>query len=117
MNYVGSIAIDEDLLRRSDILPGEKVCVWNLNNGARLETYALTAPAFSGQIVINGAAARLCQRNDLVIIAAYLLTDEVVTPRMILVDAQNRFVRDLCDNQDGEVGLDSVTAPVDETVS
>jgi aspartate 1-decarboxylase len=99
ITYIGSVTIDEDLLKRSDIMSGEKVCIWNLNNGERIETYALPAPFGSGAIIINGAAARLFQRNDKVIIVAFVLTDEVVKPHMILVDNRNRFVRDLADNQ------------------
>lgn len=99
LEYIGSIAIDEDLLRRVDILPGEKVAVWNLNNGERIETYAIPAPAGSGSIVVNGAAARRFRAKDQVIIVAFVLTDEAVVPQMILVDAQNRFAGDLVDNR------------------
>jgi aspartate 1-decarboxylase len=98
LDYIGSIAIDEDLLRRTDIIPGEKVHVWNINNGERIETYALPAPAGSGQIVLNGAAARKFRENDKVIIAAFVLTDELVQPRMILVDELNKFMGELGDN-------------------
>ena len=101
VNYIGSIGIDSTLMERSNILPGEKVCVWNVNNGHRIETYAIPAPAGSGQITINGAAARKFQRLDIVIIVAFVLTDEVVTPKMILVDEKNAFVKDLIDNQPG----------------
>jgi aspartate 1-decarboxylase len=101
VNYVGSIGIDSALMERSNILPGEKVCVWNVNNGHRIETYAIPAPPGSGQITINGAAARKFQRLDVVIIVAFVLTDEVVTPKMILVDEKNAFVKDLVDNQPG----------------
>ena len=101
LDYIGSIAIDEDLLRRTDIIPGEKVHVWNINNGERIETYALPAPAGSGQIVLNGAAARKFRENDKVIIAAFVLTDELVQPRMILVDELNKFMGELGDNTTG----------------
>jgi aspartate 1-decarboxylase len=101
VNYIGSIGIDSALMERSNIMPGEKVCVWNVNNGHRIETYAIPAPAGSGQITINGAAARKFQRLDIVIIVAFVLTDEVVTPKMILVDEKNAFVKDLVDNQPG----------------
>jgi aspartate 1-decarboxylase len=103
LNYVGSIAIDADLLARTDILPGEKVSVWNVTNGQRIETYALPAPVGSGAVVLNGAAARHFQPNDVVIIAAFVLTDEVVRPRMIAVDERNAFLRDLVDNTPEEV--------------
>jgi aspartate 1-decarboxylase len=99
VNYIGSIGIDLDLMERSDILPGEKVSVWNINNGERIETYAIPAPAGSGQITINGAAARKFQREDKVIIVAFLLTDEVVKPKMILVNEGNGFIAELGDDQ------------------
>lgn len=95
LNYVGSIGIDRVLLQRTDIVPGEKVSVWNVNNGQRIETYAIELPENSGEIVINGAAARHFHPGDHVIIVAFCLTDEAVTPRMISVDAHNRFVADL----------------------
>jgi aspartate 1-decarboxylase len=95
LNYVGSIGIDAALLRRVDIVPGEQVAVWNVNNGRRIETYALELPEGSGEVVLNGAAARHFHPGDTVIIAAFCLADEPVTPRMIAVDSQNRFVRAL----------------------
>jgi aspartate 1-decarboxylase len=95
LHYIGSIGIDEALMTRTDIAPGEKVSVWNLNNGERIETYAIPLPAGSGQVVVNGAAARRFQAGDKVIIAAFYLTDEPVEPRMIAVDDRNAFVRSL----------------------
>jgi aspartate 1-decarboxylase len=97
LNYVGSIGIDAGLMRRTDIVAGEKVAVWNVSNGQRIETYAIEMPEGSGQIVVNGAAARHFQRGDKVIIVAFCLTDEAVSPRMIVVDGLNRFVHDLVD--------------------
>ncbi|MGE3519061.1 MAG: aspartate 1-decarboxylase, partial [Vicinamibacterales bacterium] len=58
LHYVGSIGIDQTLMELADILPGEQVSVWNLNNGARIETYAIAVPRDSGEIIVNGAAAR-----------------------------------------------------------
>lgn len=95
LHYVGSIGIDAGLMRRTDIMHGEQVCVWNVNNGERIETYAITMPEGSGQVVVNGAAARHFQRGDVVIIVAFCLTDEAITPRMIAVDGENRFVQEL----------------------
>ena len=95
LNYVGSVGIDQDLLDRTDIMAGEKVSIWNINNGTRIDTYAISLPAGSGQVVINGAAARHFHPGDKVIIVAFCLTDEVVEPRMIAVDEQNRFVQNL----------------------
>ena len=95
LNYVGSIGIDAALMRRTDILPGEKVSVWNVNNGRRIETYAIALPNGSEEVVVNGAAARHFHPGDRVIIVAWCLTDEPVEPRMIAVDERNRFVADL----------------------
>jgi aspartate 1-decarboxylase len=92
LNYVGSIAIDAHLLELSNIAPGEKVAIWDVTNGERIETYALSAPAHSGQIVVNGAGAHKIKKGDIVIIAAFVLTDEIITPHMILVDEENTFV-------------------------
>ena len=97
--YIGSVAVDTDLLERVDTLPGEKVAIWNVTNGERIETYALPAPRGSGSVIINGAAARRFCPGDLVILATFVLTDEPVTPRMILVDERNRFVDWLQDNR------------------
>jgi aspartate 1-decarboxylase len=83
------------LMRLTDIVAGEQVAVWNLNNGQRVETYAIALPEGSGQIVVNGAAAHHFTPGDRVIIVAFCLTDEVVNPRMIVVDPQNKYVRDL----------------------
>ena len=91
IDYVGSIGIDADLLERTDIRPGEKVAVWNVTNGNRIETYAIAEPRGSRSIIINGAAAHLFRAQDVVIIVAFCLTDEAVEPRMILVDEENRF--------------------------
>lgn len=93
LHYVGSVGIDQDLLERTDIIPGEKVAIWNINNGARIDTYAISLPRGSGQIVVNGAAARHFQPGDTVIIVAFCLTDEPLEPKMIAVDSQNRFVQ------------------------
>ena len=91
IDYVGSIGIDADLLERTDIRAGEKVAVWNVTNGNRIETYAIAEPRGSRSIIINGAAAHRFTAGDIVIIVAFCLTDETVEPRMILVDGENRF--------------------------
>jgi aspartate 1-decarboxylase len=114
LHYVGSIAIDSDLLARADILPGEKVAVWNVNNGERIETYALPAPAGSGQVIVNGAAARRFQTGDRVIIVAFVLTDEEIHPRMILVNERNEFVDWLRDNRMPDWSVAELTAPAAE---
>ena len=114
LHYVGSIAIDAELLERADILPGEKVAVWNVANGERIETYALPAPRGSGQVIVNGAAARRFQPGDLVIVVAFVLTDEPVSPRMLLVDERNRFVEWLHDNRAPEPPAMDLAAPAAE---
>jgi aspartate 1-decarboxylase len=96
LHYEGSIAVDETLLKAADILPHEAVHVWNLNNGARLETYAIPSPAGSGEICLNGAAARLAMPGDLVIIATFHWLEENrlagYQPKVVFVDAQNRVM-------------------------
>ncbi|MCL6447039.1 MAG: aspartate 1-decarboxylase [Armatimonadetes bacterium] len=95
LNYLGSITIDQELLEAAGILPHEKVQVVNINNGARLETYVIEGERGSGMICLNGAAARLVQPGDVVIIIAYaLLTPEeagVFQPTVVLVDERNRI--------------------------
>jgi aspartate 1-decarboxylase len=95
LNYVGSIGIDRALMRRVDIVPGEQVSVWNVNNGQRIDTYAIELPDGGGQVVVNGAAARHFQVGDRVIIVAFCHTDEPVDPKMIAVDERNEFIADL----------------------
>ena len=95
LNYIGSIGIDAALMRRADLVAGEQVSVWNVNNGQRIETYAIALPEGGGDIVVNGAAARHFHAGDKVIIVAFCHTDEAITPRMIAVDERNRVVRDL----------------------
>ena len=75
LNYVGSITIDEDILDAVGMLPNEKVHVVNNNNGARFETYIIAGARGSGVICVNGAAARLVQRGDIVIIISYAYVD------------------------------------------
>ena len=77
LNYIGSITIDEALMEASNIHEGEKVSIVNLNNGERLETYAITGPKNSGEITLNGPAARKVHKGDIIIIIAYgILTCE-----------------------------------------
>ncbi len=94
LNYEGSIAVDMDLLTAARILPSESVHVWNLTNGERFETYAIPRPAGSGEVVVNGAAARCVQTGDRIIIAAFVwLTEgEIAThkPVVVRVDEANR---------------------------
>ena len=94
LHYEGSISVDATLLERAGILPHEQVDVLNINNGQRFTTYAIPAPAGSGTIGVNGAAARLAQKGDLVIIIAYARMEEAQArsfqPRVVMVDAANR---------------------------
>jgi len=96
LHYVGSITIDSDLIEAADLLPGELVHVVDITNGARLETYVIEGAAGSGEIGINGAAARLVQPGDLVIIIGYgLVTGEEAAglkPRVVHLDAANRIM-------------------------
>lgn len=91
LNYVGSITIDGDLLRASNILPGEKVQIVNINTGDRFETYTIEGTSGTGMICINGAAARLAQPGDKVIILAYCWMEEEQArhykPTIIQMDA------------------------------
>jgi len=96
LNYMGSITIDRDLMDVADILPNEKVQVVNNNNGARFETYVIEGERGSGEICLNGAAARLVQPGDSVIIITYaVMSDEecrTFKPKMVFVDSQNKIV-------------------------
>lgn len=96
LHYVGSVTVDEDLLDAADLLPGELVHIVDITNGARLETYTIAGERGSGVIGINGAAARLVQPGDLVILIAYgqMETAEAreLRPSVVFVDAENRVV-------------------------
>jgi aspartate 1-decarboxylase len=94
VDYVGSITIDTDLLMAADILPYEKVHVVDVDNGARLETYAIEGPSGSGAIEMNGAAALLIGEGDRVIIMSYAQIDDAearkLRPTVVLVDDENK---------------------------
>ena len=96
IDYEGSITIDKNLMEAADLLQYEKVDVLNINNSARFHTYAIEGERGSGEICLNGAAARLVAKGDIVIILSYHLIaeDEAATfsPRLVYVDAQNRMV-------------------------
>lgn len=96
LNYVGSITIDRTLMDAAGILPGERVQIVNNCNGARLETYVIEGPADSGVICLNGAAARLVQKGDNIIIIAYCWVDEEeakrLKPKVVFVDKDNKIV-------------------------
>ena len=95
LNYMGSITIDEALLEASGIKPNEKVQIVNNNNGNRFETYVIKGTMNSGVICLNGAAARMVQPGDKVIIIAYgMMTEDEAdcfVPRVVMVDADNKI--------------------------
>lgn len=95
LNYVGSITIDQDILDAVDILPNEKVQIVNNNNGARLETYVISGERGSGVICLNGAAARLVQVDDIIIIISYAqLNEEELKhhePKVAIMDENNKI--------------------------
>jgi aspartate 1-decarboxylase len=96
LHYVGSVTIDQDLLDGADLLPGEKVAIVDVTNGARLETYVIPGERGTGIIGINGAAAHLVHPGDLVIMIAYGQFDDAearsYVPRVVHVDADNRII-------------------------
>lgn len=98
LNYMGSITIDEDLLDAARMIPGEKVCVVDNNNGERFETYIIKGERGSGCICLNGAAARKVQVGDIVIIMSYALMDfeeaKAFKPAVVFPDAAtNKLAR------------------------
>ncbi|MEV6557403.1 aspartate 1-decarboxylase [Nocardia sp. NPDC051756] len=106
LHYVGSVTVDQDLLDAADLLEGEQVCIVDIDNGARLETYVIAGARGSGVIGINGAAAHLVHPGDLVILIAYgqLNEQEIAEydPKVVFVDERNRPV---------ELGSDPAHAP------
>ena len=97
LDYVGSISIDKDLLDATGLVENEQVHVLDIDNGNRLTTYVIEAPAGSGVICLNGAAARLVNVGDLLIICSYAQVNEIELqnhqPKVALVDADNKIVR------------------------
>ena len=97
LNYIGSITIDEDLMDAANIIANEKVSIVNNNNGERFETYVITGERGSGMICLNGAAARLVQPGDIVIIMAFAMMDmeeaRIFKPAVIFPDtATNKII-------------------------
>lgn len=96
LHYVGSLTLDQDLMDAADLLPGEQVSIVDIDNGARLETYLIAGERGSGVIGINGAAARLVQPGDLVIIISYAqMTDAEArefVPAVVHVDRSNKII-------------------------
>ncbi|RTX98386.1 aspartate 1-decarboxylase [Staphylococcus saccharolyticus] len=96
LNYVGSITIDEDILDAVDILPNEKVAIVNNNNGARFETYVIAGERGSGKMCLNGAASRLAEIGDVIIIMTYaqLNEQEMAThsPKVAVLNEENTII-------------------------
>ncbi len=96
LHYEGSITIDLDLMEAADIIPYEAVCIWDVDNGNRFETYAIEGERGSGVICINGAAARMVAPRDLVIIASFVNMENAEAlkhePKLVFVDDKNRIL-------------------------
>ncbi|NLD47295.1 MAG: aspartate 1-decarboxylase [Clostridiaceae bacterium] len=107
LNYVGSITIDEDLMDAADIVENEKVQIVDNNNGNRFETYVIPGKRATGTICLNGAAARLVQPGDVIIIISYGIFDKneakAHIPRLVFVDDKNKIVNIRDKENHGEV--------------
>ena len=97
LDYPGSLTVDQDLLDAAGILVHQKIQLVNCNNGARLETYTIPGERGKGEIIVNGAAARLAMPGDRVIVIAYAIMDEAEIrqhrPKVVLLDGKNRIVQ------------------------
>lgn len=97
LNYEGSLTLDPLLMQAADILPYEQIHVLDVNNGARLTTYAIQGTPGSGEVIVNGAAARQVSPGDVIIILSYTSMSEEEArshrPRLVYVDGQNRILR------------------------
>jgi aspartate 1-decarboxylase len=109
LHYVGSVTVDSDLMDAADLLPGERVAIVDVTNGARLETYVIAGERGSGVIGINGAAAHLVHPGDLVILISYAQMDDETArryqPRVVHVDARNRVIALGTDPADAVPGM------------
>ena len=96
LNYIGSITIDEDLMDAANIIPGEKVQIVNNNNGERLETYAIPGPRNSGEITLNGAAARKVAPGDILILITYAMINmeeaKKFKPSLVFPNEENNLL-------------------------
>jgi aspartate 1-decarboxylase len=97
LNYIGSITIDEDLMDAANIVQGEKVQIVNNNNGERLETYAIPGPRKSGEITLNGAAARKVAPGDILILITYAMMDieeaKSFKPSLVFPNEENNLLK------------------------
>ena len=94
-SYIGSITIDPDLMERVDLWEGQKVLITSNTSGARLETYVITGERGSGEICMNGPCAHLIKKGEEVMIISFQFGERPFEPKVILVDENNRFIRDL----------------------
>ena len=96
LNYIGSITIDEDLMDAANIIEGEKVQIVNNNNGERLETYVIPGPRNSGEITLNGAAARKVAKGDILILIAYAIMEleeaKAFKPSLVFPDEETNLL-------------------------
>ena len=97
LHYEGSLTLDETLMKAADIFPFERVHIYNITNGHRFETYVIRGEEDSGTICVNGAAAHLARKGDLIIIASYGLTEgrklKSYKPKFVFVDGNNKVMR------------------------
>lgn len=91
VDYIGSVIIDKELMKKVNLIQYEKVLICNISNGNRWETYVLEGE--KGKIEVQGAGSKLCNKGDLIIILAFDITDDSPNPKMILVDEKNNFVK------------------------
>ncbi len=93
VDYIGSITIDFVLIEKAGFDEGEKVAVWDITNGERLETYVILGKENSGEICMNGAAAKKIKKGHKVIIAGFELSNKKIEPKIILVNENNKFIK------------------------
>jgi aspartate 1-decarboxylase len=93
IDYIGSITIDEELIEKAGLFPGEKVLVVSNTSGKRLETYVIPGERGSGMICMNGAAAHVIKKGEEIIIMGFELSDKPIEAKNILVDENNKFIR------------------------
>jgi aspartate 1-decarboxylase len=93
LDYIGSITLDETLVEKASLWPGEKVLVVSNTSGARLETYVILGKRDSGEVCINGAGAHLIKAGEQIIVMGFELVDEMIPAKIVLVDQENHFVR------------------------
>mgnify|MGYP001608600911 CR=1 FL=1 len=93
LDYIGSITLDSELIRKAGFWPGEKVLVVSNTTGTRLETYVMVGPKNSGMICMNGAAAHLIKKDEEIIVMGFELGNKPLKPKNVLVDKKNKFKR------------------------